>query len=81
LLAMLDDPHVETISEEVMIRAIELGRYYLDSALSAFKDVPANKNELDARTLLDWMRNKQAELDIPRPDDVSRRSPQQLILR
>lgn len=65
LLAMADDPHVETISEDAMIRATELGHYYLDSALRAFNVAPANKNELDAGTLLDWMRNKQKELNIP----------------
>lgn len=64
LLAIVEDPAVVTINEETMLRAIELGSYYLDSAMSAFNVAPANKDELDASTLLDWMRNKQEELDI-----------------
>jgi hypothetical protein len=64
LLAIVEDPAVLTINEETMLRAIELGSYYLDSAMSAFNVAPANKDELDASTLLDWMRNKQEELNI-----------------
>lgn len=64
LLAMLDDPNVEHISEQVMERAVALGGYYLTSALDAFKVMPANKDEMDAKTLLDWMINKLDELDI-----------------
>jgi hypothetical protein len=64
LLAMLDDPNVEHISEQVMERAVALGSYYLTSALDAFKVMPANKDEMDAKTLLDWMINKLDELDI-----------------
>lgn len=64
LLAFADDPNVVTIAEETMLRAIELGSYYMDSALSVFNIAPADKDELNARSLLEWMRNKQAELDI-----------------
>lgn len=64
LLAILENPKVEIIDEEIMKRAIELGSYYLDSAMNAFDVAPANKDELDAGTLLDWMRNKLEELDI-----------------
>lgn len=59
LLALLDDPTAEFISEDVMVRAIELGDYYFDVARQLFTMAPANKDELDARSLLDWMRNKQ----------------------
>jgi len=64
LLAIAEDPDVVTITEETMLNAIELGSYYMDSAMSAFNVAPANKDELDAGNLLDWMRNKQEELDI-----------------
>src|SRR5476649_744254 len=65
LLAMLDDPHAEIISEDVMQRATELGNYYLDSAMDAFNDVPASMDEHNAEILLDWMRSKLNALDIP----------------
>src|SRR5471030_1592306 len=65
LLAMLDDPHAETISEDVMQRATELGHYYLDSAMHAFNDVPASMDEHNAEILLDWMRSKLSALNIP----------------
>lgn len=58
LLAMLEDPTVEHISEDIMVRAIELGEYYLDSAIRVFDLTPANKDEADAKTLLNWMQNK-----------------------
>ena len=64
LLAIADDPDVVTITEETMLNAIELGSYYMDSAMSAFNVAPANKDELDAGTLLDWIRSKQEELGI-----------------
>ncbi|MFM9435992.1 hypothetical protein ACFDR9_003068 [Janthinobacterium sp. CG_23.3] len=64
LLAIADDPDVVTVNEETMLRAIELGSYYMEAAMSAFNVAPANKDELDAGILLDWMRNKQDELDI-----------------
>lgn len=64
LLAIADDPNVVTITEETMLNAIELGSYYMDSAMSAFNVAPANKDELDAGTLLDWIRCKQEELGI-----------------
>ena len=64
LLAIADDSDVVTIDEETMLRAIDLGSYYMDSAMSAFNVAPANKEELDAGTLLDWMRSKQDELNI-----------------
>jgi len=65
LLAMLDDPNAEIISEDVMQRATELGHYYLDSAMDAFNDVPASMDEHNAEILLDWMRSKLNALDIP----------------
>jgi hypothetical protein len=65
LLALLDDPLVEEIPEETMRRAITLGDFYLDSALDIFKKAPANQDELQANALLDWMRNKSLELDLP----------------
>lgn len=61
LLAMLEDPTVEYISEDIMVRAIELGKYYLDSAMRVFDLTPANKDEADAKTLLNWMQNKADE--------------------
>jgi hypothetical protein len=61
LLAMLEDPTVEHISEDIMVRAIELGKYYLDSAMRVFDLTPANKDEADAKTLLNWMQNKADE--------------------
>lgn len=64
LLAMLEDPTVEHISEDIMVRAIELGEYYLDSAMSVFDLTPANKDEADAKTLLNWMQNKADDLDM-----------------
>ncbi|MBD8529565.1 MULTISPECIES: DUF3987 domain-containing protein [unclassified Massilia] len=64
LLAIADDPNVVTIGEETMLNAIEIGSYYMDSAMSAFNVAPANKDELDAGTLLDWIRSKQEELGI-----------------
>jgi hypothetical protein len=64
LLAILEDPKVQEIEEEIMLRAIELGNYYLDSALNMFDAAPANKDEMDAGTLLDWMQKKAAELRI-----------------
>lgn len=65
LLAMLDDPHAEIISEEVMQRATELGHYYLDSAMDAFNEVPASMDEHHAEILLAWMRSKLNALNIP----------------
>lgn len=59
VLAILDDPNAELISEAVMLRAIELGDYYFDTARQLFTMAPANKDELDASGLLEWMRNKQ----------------------
>jgi hypothetical protein len=64
LLAILEDPTVEHISEAVMFRAIELGEYYLDSALHVFNASPANKDEADAKALLAWMQNKIHEQDL-----------------
>lgn len=64
LLAIVDDPAVIAINEETMLRAIKLGSYYMDSAMSAFDVAPANKDELDASALLDWMRSKQQELNV-----------------
>lgn len=61
LLAMLEDPTVEYISEDIMVRAIELGKYYLESAMRVFDLTPANKDEADAKTLLNWMQNKADE--------------------
>lgn len=64
LLAIADDPDVVTIAEKTMLSAIELGSYYMDSAMSAFNTAPADKDELNASTLLEWMRNKQEEFEI-----------------
>lgn len=64
LLAMIDNHQVQVIEETYMLRAIDLGNYYLDSALNIFSSAPANKDEMDAGTLLDWMRHKITELDI-----------------
>lgn len=61
LLAMLEDPTVQHISEDIMVRAIELGKYYLESAMRVFDLTPANKDEADAKTLLNWMQNKADE--------------------
>ena len=65
LLAIFDNPSVEFIAQETMLRAIELGHYYLSSALDIFDAAPANKDDMDARTLLSWMRNKTAGLSLP----------------
>lgn len=64
LLAILEDPAVLHISEGIMTRAIELGEYYLDSAMRVFDLTPANKDEADAKTLLNWMQNKADELGM-----------------
>jgi hypothetical protein len=64
LLAILEDQEVQHISEDIMLRAVDLGDYYLDSAMHIFKVTPANKDEADAKTLLDWMQNKSEELDL-----------------
>jgi hypothetical protein len=62
LLAILEDQTVQHISEDIMLRAIDLGDYYLESAMHLFNVTPANKDEADAKTLLDWMQNKSEEL-------------------
>lgn len=64
LLAILEDPAVLHINEGIMTRAIELGEYYLDSAMHVFDLTPANKDEADAKTLLNWMQNKADELGM-----------------
>jgi len=64
LLAILEDQNVQDISEEIMLRAIDLGDYYLDTAMHIFNVTPANKDEADAKTLLEWMQNKIEELDL-----------------
>lgn len=64
LLAILEDPDVQHISEGIMQRAIELGEYYLDTAMHIFNVSPANKDEADAKTLMEWMQNKSEELDL-----------------
>lgn len=64
LLAILEDQEVQHISEDIMLRAIDLGDYYLDSAMHIFNVTPANKDEADAKTLLDWMQSKSEELDL-----------------
>jgi hypothetical protein len=64
LLAILEDQEVQHISEEIMLRAIDLGDYYLDSAMHIFNVTPANKEEADAKSLLDWMQNKSEELNL-----------------
>jgi hypothetical protein len=64
LLAILEDQEVQHISEDIMLRAIDLGDYYLDSAMHIFNVTPANKDEADAKTLLNWMQNKSEELDL-----------------
>jgi hypothetical protein len=64
-LAVLDDPDVTEISLEVMERAMDLAEYYLPTALHLFSAAPANADEQHANALLDWMRNKMAEYDLP----------------
>jgi hypothetical protein len=64
VLAIMEDPDVQHISKEIMLRAIDLGYYYLDSAMHIFNVAPANKDEADAKTLLDWMQNKSEELSL-----------------
>ncbi|MBA5685926.1 DUF3987 domain-containing protein [Rugamonas apoptosis] len=64
VLEFVENPHAVTISADTMARAIELGDYYLGSAMEAFTAAPANKTELDARTLLEWMKNKTVELNM-----------------
>ncbi len=64
LLAILDDLNVQHISEDIMLRAIDLGDYYLGTAMNIFNVAPANKEEAAAKTLLEWMRNKSVELKL-----------------
>ncbi len=64
VLAMLDDPCVEVISDEVMERACNLGSFYLDTAMKLLRKAPANEQEQDAGTLLEWMRSKMVEQDL-----------------
>lgn len=64
LLAMIENPQVQVIEEKFMLRAIDLGNYYLASALNIFNMAPANKDEMEAKTLLEWMRHKLIELSI-----------------
>ncbi|MFC7652217.1 DUF3987 domain-containing protein [Pseudoduganella danionis] len=64
LLAILDDMNVQHISEDAMLRAIDLGDYYLGTAMNIFNVAPANKDEAAAKTLLDSMRNKCVELGL-----------------
>lgn len=64
LLAILDNADVQHINEETMLRAINLGEYYLDSAMHIFNLSPANKDEADAKNLLKWMRDKSEELSL-----------------
>ncbi|WP_348694712.1 DUF3987 domain-containing protein [Duganella fentianensis] len=64
LLAILEDKNVQDISEDIMLRAIDLGDYYLNTAMHVFNVTPANKDEADAKTLLEWMQNKSEELDL-----------------
>lgn len=64
-LAVLDDPDVTEISGEVMERAMELAEYYLPTALHLFSAAPASAEEQRANALLQWMRNKMAEYDLP----------------
>ena len=65
VLAALENPQVSVVSEDVMTHAIELGTYYLDTALHIFEAAPANVDEQDANSLLNWMRNKSRELNLP----------------
>ena len=65
VLAILENPEVTVIQEEVMLRAIELGDYYLYSAIDLFNLAPANQDELEASILLDWMKIKQRDFGIP----------------
>lgn len=64
LLAILDDLNVQHISEDIMLHAIDLGEYYLSTAMDIFNVAPANKDEAAAKALLDWMRNKSVEHDL-----------------
>lgn len=64
LLAIMEDQEVQHIDEDIMQRAIDLGEYYLDTAMHIFNVTPANKDEADAKTLLDWMQNKLEELNL-----------------
>lgn len=65
VLAILEDPEVTVIQEDVMLRAIDLGDYYLYSAIDLFNLAPANQDELEASILLDWMKIKQRDFAIP----------------
>lgn len=65
ILTLIEDLDAEEITENAMARAVMLADYYLQSALHLFNKAPADIDELQARSLLDWMRKKQRELELP----------------
>ena len=54
ILALIDSPHVETISDEVMKRAIMLAQWYLEEARRLMESAVADEIG-DGQSLLDWI--------------------------
>jgi hypothetical protein len=54
ILALVDSPHVETISDEVMKRAIVLAQWYLEEARRLIESAVADEIG-DGQSLLDWI--------------------------
>lgn len=65
ILTLIEDLDAEEITADAMARAVMLADYYLQSALHLFNKAPADNDEYQARTLLNWMREKQLELKLP----------------
>lgn len=65
LLTMLKDPTADEVDEESMLGAIDLGDYYFHVARALFTEMPANKDELDAFKVLEWMRQYQLSQQVP----------------
>lgn len=65
ILTLIEDLDADEITADAMTRAVMLADYYLQSAIHLFNKVPADNDEFQARTLLNWMREKQLELNLP----------------
>ena len=65
ILTLIEDLDADEVTADAMTRAIRLANYYLKSALQLFIKAPADNDELHARTLLNWMSQKETELDLP----------------
>ncbi len=65
ILTLVEDLDADEITADAMSRAVMLADYYLQSAIHLFAKAPADNDEFQARTLLNWMREKQLELKLP----------------